>query len=382
MLFIFGPSVLAQSAAVSELSTSGVGLTPELAGKLTRIELVKTEKYTVLDQFDMASALTGKDNFSSCYGKNCLIDLGEALEVDFMLSGSIDAFGDKIVVNLKLVDVAGKQIHKTTTNEFQNQPEEASRMIKITLQELLGLPIDEVTKKQLIFNDDVITSTNIGRINNSGPRFGIAVAGGGLSDFLTREEIDGGVDILPGMTNIGYQFEAQYIGTENFSALFEVIPNIGGMEQGQFVPTLSLLNGFRFGKSGWEFAFGPSFGARKVLTGYDNATDGVFYTEDEWFSKDYESWRDTPGNVDSETGNWINNYTAPSKDIYTKRLDTRGDLEFNTNWLMAVGRTFKSGALNIPVNVYYSGNKYGGVIGTSVGFNVTRSEKKINQKTF
>ena len=63
-------------------------------------------------------------------------------------------------------------------------------------------------------------------------------------------------------------------------------------------------------------------------------------------------------------------------------MDTRGDLEFNTNWLMGVGRTFKAGALNIPVNVYYSGNKYGGVIGTSVGFNVTRSKKKINQKTF
>ncbi|MFT4601823.1 MAG: hypothetical protein ACI857_002006 [Arenicella sp.] len=380
MLFL-GTSAIAQSAAVSELSTSGVGLTPELAGKLTRIELVKTQKYTVLDQFDMASELSGKGNFNDCYGKNCLIDLGKALQVDYMLSGSIDAFGNKIVVNLKLVDVAGKQIQKTTSNEFQNQPEEVSRMIEITLLELLGLPYDEITKKGLTFNNGVITPTNIGRINNSGPRFGVAVVGGGLADFFTREAIDGGLDIQPVMTNIGYQMEVQYIGTDNFSALFEVIPNIGGMEQGQFVPTLSLLNGFRFGQSGWEFAFGPSFGARKIVSGYDNAEDGIFYTEDEWFSKDYEEWIEVPGNLDSD-GNWVNPYIAPSKDIYTKRMDTRGDLEFNVNWLMGVGRTFKSGALNIPVNIYYSGNNFGGVIGASVGFNVARSTKKINQKTY
>jgi hypothetical protein len=55
-------------------------------------------------------------------------------------------------------------------------------------------------------------------------------------------------------------------------------------------------------------------------------------------------------------------------------------MEFNTNWVMAVGRTFRSGALNIPVNLYYSGNKYGQVIGTSVGFNISKQKKAINQQ--
>jgi len=45
---------------------------------------------------------------------------------------------------------------------------------------------------------------------------------------------------------------------------------------------------------------------------------------------------------------------------------------------MAVGRTFQSGALNIPVNIYYSSQKGGGMAGISLGFNVTRKKTNIN----
>jgi hypothetical protein len=381
MLAFFGPTALSQTAAVADLSTQGVGLTPEIAGKITRIELVKTQKYTVLDQFDMESALTGSTISPECYGKNCLIDMGKKLNADFIFSGSIDALGKKIVVSLKMIDVKAGTLKKTHTLEFDDQPAEIARMVEITLKEMLELPIDTETKKRLAFNNEIITSANIGRINNSGPRFGLGiVAGGDMLDFFTRPESRGGLDILPGMTNIGYQFEVQYIGTENFSALFEVIPNIGGMEQGQFIPTLSLLNGFRFGQSGWEFAFGPSFGGKRMIKGLTDPETGTYYTESEWFDKDYTEWSSDPNNVDPESGEWLNTHKAPSQDLYSKRLDSRGYMEFNTNWVMAVGRTFRSGALNIPVNLYYSGNKYGQVIGTSVGFNISKQKKAINQQ--
>ena len=383
MMLVFGTVSTAQSAAVADLSTHGVGITPDIAAKMTRIELTKTEKYAVLDQFDMESALEGKGDFEDCYGKSCLIKMGKAMEVDFVFSGSIDKIGKKIVINLKVIDVVDARLKMTKSMEFDDQPLELSRMIEITLKEMLSLPVNEETKKRLAFKNEVIISTNIGRLNNSGPRFGIAVAplphDNDLNDFLTRPENEGGLDILPIMSNIGYQFEMQYIGTENFSALFEIIPNVAGMEQGQFIPTLSLLNGFRFGQSGWEFAFGPSFGARKMVKGYTNPEDGIFYTETEWFNKTYEEWAADPNNLDPATGLWINQHEPPSQSIYKKRLDTRGNLEFNTNWVMAFGRTFKSGALNIPVNLYYSGNKFGSVIGSSVGFNIVKQKKLINQ---
>jgi len=379
MMLFFGNVGLSQSIAVSNLNTHGVGITPEVAAKLTRIELIKLEKYTVLDVFDMESVLEFDNPYSECYGKNCLIEMGKKLEVNYMLSGSIDALGNKIVISLKMIDVKEGRLHMTKSMEFDDQPNEISRMVEIILREMHLMPVNEETKKSLSFKNEVIISENVGKISNSGPRFGLAYVGvGDMNSFFRRSEEEGGLGIQPIMTNIGYQFEVQYIGTENFSALFEVIPNIGGMEQGQFIPTLSLLNGFRFGKAGWEFAFGPSFGARKTVTGFED-TDGTFYTENDWRTKHYDSWAAEPGNVDVD-GNWINDYTPPSKSIYSKRLDTRGVTEFNTNWLMAVGRTFKSGALNVPVNVYYSGSQYGGVMGASVGFNVVRKKQTINKQ--
>lgn len=379
MLILFKVSAFGQTAAVTDISTNGVNLTPEVAGKLTRIELTKLEQFKVLDEFDMESILQGQSKYDGCYGKSCLIEMGKELGVDFIFSGSIDALGNKIVISVKMIDVKNEQLKATESMEFDDQPAEIARMMEIVLRNILDLPINEETNKRLAFKNEMITSTNVGRISNSGPRFGVSYVGiGEMTDFFTRSQREGGLEILPVMSNIGYQFEVQYIGTENFSALFEFIPNIGGMEQGHFIPTMSLLNGFRFGQSGWEFAFGPSFGMRKEIKGiYDG--NGTFFTENEWKDKAYAEWQNNPDNFDSQTNLPINAYQEPNED-WVKRLDTRGDLQFNTNWLMAFGRTFRSGALNIPVNVYYSGNKYGGVIGTSVGFNIVKKKESINQK--
>ncbi|MBD3636882.1 MAG: hypothetical protein HUJ25_06015 [Crocinitomicaceae bacterium] len=366
----------AQTVAVADLSTTGLSLSPEIAGKLMRIELIKTEKYKVLDKFDMDAALEGNGSFENCYGKNCLITMGELLNVDYIFSGSIDKLGPKFVITIKMVDVKGKSLHLTNTKEYGDHPDEIQRMIQITLNELLGLEVNEELRKRLEYNHDLITSTNVGKVSNAGPRFGVSyVAFGDMAEFVTRDKRNGGLDAIPLMSNMGYQFEGQYVGTENFSALFEVIPNVAGLEQGQFFATISFLNGFRFGRSGWEFAFGPSFGARRMIEGLE--IDGEFQTKPEYLDNHYNTWLGDPSNFDS-LGYAIQPYEKPSPS-WSKRLDTRGDLEFNTNWLMAFGRTFRAGSLNIPVNVYYSGNKYGGVLGASVGFNIVKSEQSINQ---
>jgi hypothetical protein len=254
--------------------------------------------------------------------------------------------------------------------EFDNQEVELQRMLGIILQEMHGIQPDAEVKKRLAFKNEVIISNNVGKMNNSGPRMGIAfLHESDLYDFFRRSETQGGLGITPITTNLGYQFEGQYIGTENFSALAEVIFNISGMEQGQFLPSLSLLNGFRFGSQGWEFAFGPSFGFRRESHG--------FFTEQgkELFGREAGRYW---SRSDFYSQGYINDDLDLANYEFTENLDKRGDVKINTNWLMAVGRTFKAGALNIPFNVYYSYNKFGGSIGTSVGFNVTKSKTNIN----
>jgi hypothetical protein len=58
-------------------------------------------------------------------------------------------------------------------------------------------------------------------------------------------------------------------------------------------------------------------------------------------------------------------------------MDVRGDVKLSTMFLMAFGRTFRAGALNIPVNIFYSSRKGGGIAGINVGFNVTKKKTTI-----
>ena len=234
--------------------------------QLHDFELIKLNEYQVLDRFDMEE-VPDTEKFEDCFGKTCLIEYGKLLNVDYLLSGNIDGLGSKIVITLKLIDIKAERIVKTQTAEFEHQEVELQRMMGIVLRQMHNKPIDEITLSQLAYKNEIIVPNGVGRVNNAGPRMGVGYTIGDMEEFVTRDERYGGLGIQPVVSNIGYQFEGQYVGTENFSALGELIINFTALEQGQFIPSISVLNGFRFGKQGWEFAFGPSFGLQKTSVG-------------------------------------------------------------------------------------------------------------------
>jgi hypothetical protein len=61
-------------------------------------------------------------------------------------------------------------------------------------------------------------------------------------------------------------------------------------------------------------------------------------------------------------------------------LDKRGDIKFGAQFIIAAGRTFRAGSLNVPVNVFYSNKGKGGMVGLNVGFNVMQTKKPINSR--
>jgi hypothetical protein len=63
--------------------------------------------------------------------------------------------------------------------------------------------------------------------------------------------------------------------------------------------------------------------------------------------------------------------------IAEETLDERASVKGAFMFVMAFGRTFRAGALNIPVNVFYSSRGSGGIAGINVGFNVTKSKSTI-----
>jgi hypothetical protein len=355
-------------------SMQSMTITPKTAAKMLNLELTKLNTHNVYDEFDVAEVVNTNPAFQKdCYGLNCLTNLGKALKVDYVLSGGIDRFGKKIIVSLKIIDIKQGAIFKTSFKEFGNQEEELQRMIELTLREMLGLENQKEIEEQLSFKNDAITSNNLSRINNSGPRIGYALLTGSLSEFAGRSEEEGGLDAIPSLSMIGYQIEKQYIGTENFSALIETIVNINGLEQGMFIPSVSVMNGFRFGKSGFEIAFGPSFGLQQTSKGFFDTENhygkGANYY---WSEEDYTNYANAQ--IDPANPTII----PDALYRYQTHLDKRGTTSLSTRWVMGIGRTFKSGALNIPMNIFYSSTKKGGMVGLSMGFNVVKKKESVN----
>lgn len=86
----------------------------------------------------------------------------------------------------------------------------------------------------------------------SGPRIGVTAITGSNADRV-RE-----LDIYPVITQFGWQFETElFRSTTGLSAVTEFVPLVGGLEQGQFLPSLSWLVGLRT-SGGAELAVGPN----------------------------------------------------------------------------------------------------------------------------
>lgn len=359
--------------AVANPNVNVLTVKPESVAKMMRLELIKINKYKVYDEFDMNEVIKAKEEYKvGCYGQTCLAKLGEELKVDYVMSGSIDGLGNKIVVTIKIIDVKGQALYKSAVREFDNQELEVQRMIEIVIADMHGLTVDKVLTDRLSFKNELITSNNIGKVNNSGPRIGFAYLTGTVNEFATRDTKYGGLGIQPFTSMIGYQIEGQYVGTENFSALVEGIINVSGLEQGQFVPSISLLNGFRFGKANWEFAFGPRFGISSTSQGFFD-DQNIFSSNSRYFSESDWSQYAIQNNLNPvDPGNGY---------VFEKNFDRRGDKAIATTFLIAFGRTFQAGALNIPVNLFYSSQKGGGYVGVNMGFNVQKSKQPINKQS-
>ena len=109
--------------------------------------------------------------------------------------------------------------------------------------------------------DEVLPYENI---HLDGPRLGFTVLTGGVL-AKARERLP---DLNPFLTQFGWQFETRLFRLPNgVSVVGEIVPLLGGLEQGKFLPSVSGLLGIR-GPKGFEFGLGPNLtplGANIVL---------------------------------------------------------------------------------------------------------------------
>ncbi len=346
------PKAEKASISVLNIDARGVGMDPIQMGNMVRIELEKLDTFQVMDRYDVAYVVEkNKLNIGNCYGKICLVEVGNGINSDKMFTGSIELIGETIITTFRLIDVKTASIEKTQVNEYLNLPKELQSMVKLSINQMFERPTDQtlneyVSKKNNF--ESSVNNHNKSKVNLSGPRSGCAYFTGETAERLQAPRSEGGYNSYPLMFQFGYQFEVQYLNEGHYQALFEFLPTVSGFNQNVFIPSVTIMNGFRNNKHGWEIAFGPTFGLI-------NKANGYFDENDNW-------------HLESE---WTAEGENPNKVI--QRIDSRGEYELQASFIIAAGKTIKSGKLNIPINVYVVPNKEGIRMGASFGFNAKRA---------
>lgn len=349
--FTFANTLSAQSnpsIGILDLSVSGLNYDATLAANIARAELVRIDKFSVLNREDIRYELQRQNiQVGDCYAKSCLVDVGKAIKAAKMFSGSVEAYDGYIMLNLRVIDVASGAEETSHVQQYLNLPDQLPLMIQTSIRMMFGRQPDDLVFKRLTQKNEFESAVSVPektRLNLNGPRMGVAYFAGQNGRILSSTA-PGGFNAAQVMFQFGYQFEVTYLNEGNFQALFECVPLITGLDQGKFFPSLSFLNGMRDSKRGWEVAFGPVINLVRMGKGYldDN---GKFILQSEG----------VPGGVE-----------------LVKRIDSRGDLNFRSGFILAVGRSFRSGKLNLPVNAFFIPGKEGSHrFGISVGYN-TRS---------
>ncbi len=318
---------------------------------LTRIALEKLDKFTILDKHDVEFILKQNNiDISKCNGKSCLMEAGKVLHADRVLSGSVTRIGKKIILQMRMIDMTNNNEEKLQTDEYLPLEENLPEMIGVSLGKMFDLPVSKSMEDLLTKNENLDNSINnpgVTRLVLNGPRIGVVYMTGDIAQRIMDDKRNGGWEGYPYMTIFGYQHEIQYLNEGNFQALFEFVGAIGGLDQNMFNPSLSILDGFRSNVNGWEFALGPNFSLAPVAKGYYDAT-----------------------------GTWVKLGTAPVPEgtKIVERLDSRGVTTLSSSFVFSVGKSFRSGKMNIPLNFFVIPKRDGWRMGMSFGFNAKRKE--------
>jgi hypothetical protein len=338
-----------QRIAVISVDTKGMNVDNETMTSLVNLELERSNRFELMDKYDVSDMLKKNEiDHNSCFGKSCLVRVGKLLKVDKMITGSVEKFGNKIVMIFKIVDIAAESIEISNVMEYIDHQNELQMMVRMSVNNLFGIPNDQKIMDLLVnYQQPISSPKTIVKLN--GPRMGASYTFGEYGKRMSASTASGGFNMYPITSMFGYQFEKQYLSAGDFQALIEMVLAINGMESGTFSPSITLLNGFRFNKKGWEIGLGPVFRLTKLARGYYDE-NGEWKLQKEHY---YESL----------------NYDV------VETIDYRGVSKVHTGLIFAAGKTFRSGYLNIPLNLYVSPRKEGTVIGMTFGFNIAKMPK-------
>jgi TolB-like protein len=128
--------------AVIDLVSRG-GLSQSETGTLTarlRSLLVRTNAFNVVDRGKMEEILAEQGfQMTGCTSAECVLEAGQILGVEQMISGSIGKIGRLYTVDIILIDVGTSQIIKSITRDYRGEVEGLVELMQSISNELGGI---------------------------------------------------------------------------------------------------------------------------------------------------------------------------------------------------------------------------------------------------
>jgi TolB-like protein len=154
ILVTIATALLAQNApsvAILDFDTRGYNEVErhQIIQKLT-LEMINMSGYEVIDNISQRDAI----DFTGCFSRICLKELGEKLDVDFILTGSMNLLGEKVSTTVRLFDVQMGSFVNSANRNYVDVPKNDLLMAELTLNDMMGVENDpELVRRVTIAND-------------------------------------------------------------------------------------------------------------------------------------------------------------------------------------------------------------------------------------
>lgn len=256
--------------AVLELSGNGVSA-DDVAGlsNRLRVELFKTGQYTIVERSLMKEILQEHEfQNTGCTDSDCAVQIGQILNVDKMVAGSVDKVGSVYSISIRLINVGTGEIEKVANRDCMNCTvgEVLVTSIGEAALELTGITAEAVQKN----NPEVsVSSEKSSKTADSkhGPLHEFQLMGGIVADFPANSMFS-----ISG--EAGLRTRRRWIHTASFAF------GDGGNNVGLFY-NLSKdihVNGI------FSFAPGISLGYKELFWQEAKMNENGYWQNKEWFS--------------------------------------------------------------------------------------------------
>ncbi len=127
MAFLVIPLYAQQMVTIAVLGLEPTGISKAESNVLTnriRSILVNTSRFQVLERANMEAILLEQGfQQSGCTSEECIVEVGQLLGVQKMLTGSVGKFGRVYTIELRIIDVETGKIESASTYDFQGEME-------------------------------------------------------------------------------------------------------------------------------------------------------------------------------------------------------------------------------------------------------------------